>query len=155
MKGCGNEIICENNVLNTLGSMAGVQTTCCAGFLCNSGQCLKQSLFLLLVPLLSLFSLWDVFGSLEFLLCFIDIFCSKWSMFLFTRESWWCYFFYFLSTGFGKGKHCWLIEDHSLFIYSKLMMYFIHEGVDRVRYYFNYLSFLFVMSPPAGCPHWI
>uniref|UniRef100_A0A673ILJ2 UPAR/Ly6 domain-containing protein n=1 Tax=Sinocyclocheilus rhinocerous TaxID=307959 RepID=A0A673ILJ2_9TELE len=56
-KGCGNEMICENSVLNTLGSMAGAQTTCCAGILCNSGQCLKQSLFLLLGPLLSLFSL--------------------------------------------------------------------------------------------------
>ncbi|KTF73612.1 hypothetical protein cypCar_00035057 [Cyprinus carpio] len=56
-KGCGNEIICENSVLNTLGSMVGAQTTCCAGILCNSGQCFKQSLFLLLlVPLLSLFS---------------------------------------------------------------------------------------------------
>lgn len=61
-KGCGNEIICENNVLNTLGSVVGAQTTCCAGILCNSGQCLKQSLFLLLVPLLSLFSLWHAFG---------------------------------------------------------------------------------------------
>ncbi len=64
-KGCGNEVICENNVLNTLGSVVGAQTTCCAGILCNSGQGLKQSLFLLLVPLLSLFSLGDVFGSLE------------------------------------------------------------------------------------------
>ncbi|XP_050987944.1 ly6/PLAUR domain-containing protein 8-like [Labeo rohita] len=55
-KGCGNDIICENNILNTLGSVAGAQTTCCAGILCNSGQCLKQSLFLLLVPLLAVFS---------------------------------------------------------------------------------------------------
>ncbi|KAK2902650.1 hypothetical protein Q8A67_007363 [Cirrhinus molitorella] len=56
-KGCGTDITCENNAFNTLGSIAGVQTTCCAGFLCNSSQCLKLSLFLLLVPLLALFSL--------------------------------------------------------------------------------------------------
>lgn len=53
-KGCASDIICGNSLLNTLGSIAGAQATCCEGILCNSGQGLKQSLFLLLVTLLSL-----------------------------------------------------------------------------------------------------
>lgn len=59
-KGCASETFCENDLLNTLGSISGVPTTCCGGILCNSGQSLKQSLFLLLVPLLSLRFLWDL-----------------------------------------------------------------------------------------------
>ncbi|XP_077070824.1 uncharacterized protein LOC143722940 [Siphateles boraxobius] len=53
-KGCASDIICGNSLLNTLGSISGTQTTCCEGILCNSGQGLTQSLFLLLVTLLSL-----------------------------------------------------------------------------------------------------
>lgn len=59
-KGCASDILCGNNLLNTLGSISGTQMTCCEGILCNSGQSLKQSLFPLLVPLLSLLFLWNV-----------------------------------------------------------------------------------------------
>lgn len=73
-KGCASDIICGNSVLNTLGSIPGTQMTCCEGILCNSAQGLKQSLFLLLVTLLSLLFLWDVpcfwFSGL---LCFINM----------------------------------------------------------------------------------
>ncbi|XP_048009341.1 ly6/PLAUR domain-containing protein 8-like [Megalobrama amblycephala] len=52
-KGCASDTLCENNLLNTLGSISGTYK-CCEGILCNSGQSLKKSLFPLLVPLLSL-----------------------------------------------------------------------------------------------------
>ncbi|XP_039506608.1 urokinase plasminogen activator surface receptor-like isoform X2 [Pimephales promelas] len=55
-KGCASDIICGNSLLNTLGSMSGTRMRCCEGILCNSGQGLKQRLFLFL-PLVTLLSL--------------------------------------------------------------------------------------------------